>query len=51
MISEAKWNELFGESDDEEEFVGFDAESGEGRGCYKLQSQRLWVKETKPIVR
>ena len=30
MISEAKWNELFGESDDKEDFVGFDAESGEG---------------------
>ena len=30
MISEAEWNALFGESDDEEEFVGFDAEIEEG---------------------
>ena len=28
VISEANWNELFGESDDEEEFMGFDAASG-----------------------
>ena len=31
VISEAKWNELFGESDDEEEFMGLiGAESEEG---------------------
>ena len=30
VISEAEWNGLFGESDDEEEFVGFDAEIEEG---------------------
>ena len=29
LISEAKGNELFGESNDEEEFVGFDADSEE----------------------
>ena len=27
VISEAEWNELFGERDDEEELVGFDSES------------------------
>ena len=33
VISEAKWNELFGDSDDEEEFKEFDAESEERCEC------------------
>ena len=30
LSNQAKWSELFGESDDKEEFMGFDVESGEG---------------------
>ena len=39
VISEDMWNELFGGRDDEEEFVGFDAESEEGcdSDCYRVR--------------
>ena len=36
VISEAEWNELFGESDDEEVFVGFAAENEEGCESYRV---------------